>query len=323
LHEISLASVQILDGTKVVSDEARGISSLTKPSIAILREVRFQYGSSTSALHLPLNTTVSGMRSQLGSLIGQPCTREKFNITLRDGHPLDDSMTIDGIGVADLLLLIVPTASPPGKQRAPPTIPRPKSCDKPPLSHLSNPPIADTREVPFRYGSSDFQVQLSSNTTVSAMRPQLASFIGGPCREDKFEITLPDKTVLDEDMTIDDIGPITSALLILPKHASPRPRQPAARDSSAPSRPPADLSTSSQQGGRCMVNFQTTADGRSFSLDFQATDTVKTARMEVSKYLGRSGTDGLTLLAKGKVLPDAFLLSRVCLACPLIMVRMA
>jgi hypothetical protein len=81
---IPLARVLILDNTKPISNKACLVSSLSKPFISILHEYTFKYGSSTFTLLLGRDTTVSALRPQLDSFLGEPCKADKFDIALRE-----------------------------------------------------------------------------------------------------------------------------------------------------------------------------------------------------------------------------------------------
>jgi hypothetical protein len=60
--------------------------------------------------------------------------------------------------------------------------------------------------VNFEFEGTRFSFRSSCDTLISDLRPLLDRHIGERCSRDKFDITMPDETVIDDVMTLDDVG---------------------------------------------------------------------------------------------------------------------
>jgi hypothetical protein len=96
------------------------------------------------------------------------------------------------------------------------------SDEKCPLSSLSTPTIELAREYALCFDQSRFQLRLFPDSTMADILSRASEYIGEPCAPATFEITLPDGLLLDEDVTIADLGPFDCLVIVRKKPPAPR-----------------------------------------------------------------------------------------------------
>jgi hypothetical protein len=73
----------------------------------------------------------------------------------------------------------------------------------------------------YEFEGARFRLRSFGDTSIPELRELLDRFIGEPCSKDKFDIAMPDETVIDDEMTLDDVGPVDFLKIVRKKPPSP------------------------------------------------------------------------------------------------------
>jgi hypothetical protein len=103
---------------------------------------------------------------------------------------------------------------------------------------LRRPSLMFSTPLNFEFEGTRFSLRSFGDTLISEVRTRLDHHIGECCSRDMFDIVMPDEVLLDDDMTLDDVGQVDFLKIVRrrPRFHMRRPRP--ERIASAPLRPP-------------------------------------------------------------------------------------